>query len=187
MPIYHGSNKIKTIYYGSHKISKVYKGSTLVYQSVQMVTLTVNPTYSSATVTFNTAGTVSGHTITVPAGTTVSYTLSAANHDTITYTQLVNANMTVTPQIKRTHIAPSYYYAAGVCYNTTSIATAGQCLQGGRYTYTRGGNTNTWTVTVNSNGGLTRITATGNIRTRTAGGPTSIAPTGGWRYNDIWD
>lgn len=187
MPIYHGSNKIKTIYYGSHKISKVYKGSTLVYQSVQMVTLTVAPTYASATVTFNTTGTVSGNTITVPAGTTVSYTLSAANHDTITYTQLVNANMTVTPQIKRTHIAPSYYYAAGACYNTTSIATAGQCLQGGSYSYTRGGRTNSWTVTVNSNGGLTRITASGQVTTRTAGGPTTTAPTGGWRYNDIWD
>lgn len=187
MPIYYGNHKIKTIYFGSHKIKYVYKGSTLVYQGVQMVTLTVNPTYSGCTVTFNTSGTVSGNSITVPAGTTVTYTLTATNHITRTLSETVNQNMTVTPQIQRSQIAPSYYYAAGVCYNTTRIATAGQCLQGGSYQYKRANNTNNWTVTVNSNGGLTRITATGNIRTRTAGGPTSTAPYGGWRYNTIWD
>ena len=58
-------------------------------------TLTINPTPSNATVTFNTSGTISGNSITVPYNTTVSYTVSATGYETKTQSTTVDTNKSV--------------------------------------------------------------------------------------------
>ena len=58
------------------------------------VTLTISPDPSDATVTFST-GTVSGNSCTVPAGTSVTYTVSKTNYQTRTGTVSVGYNQTI--------------------------------------------------------------------------------------------
>ena len=63
MTITANNNEIGEVYFGSSAISEVYHGNDLVWSSG--VTLTVNPTPNSATVTFNGSGQVSGNSIKV--------------------------------------------------------------------------------------------------------------------------
>lgn len=58
-------------------------------------TLTIDPTPSDATVTFNTQGQVSGNSITVPEGTNVSYTVSKNGLNTENNSITVNSNTTL--------------------------------------------------------------------------------------------
>lgn len=57
--------------------------------------LTVNPTPSDALVTFSTGYPRSGNSVAVPAGTSVTYTVSRSNYITQTGTVTVNSNKTV--------------------------------------------------------------------------------------------
>ena len=80
-------------------------GSTIVNQTKEVtVTLdvatyyviTINPTPGNATVSFNdTPGTISGNTITVLEGTTVSYTVSASGYIAVNDTTMADGTKTV--------------------------------------------------------------------------------------------
>ena len=149
-------------------------------------TLTVNPTYSGASVTFNTSGTVSGNSITVPYGTNVSYTLTATGHDTRVLDELVTSSHTVTPHMQLSLINPTIASTVAVA---NAISDGGQAIQGGNYTYTRGGRTYTFTVNVNNRGVVQSITnivppSNGSISTTN---PHQLIPTGGWNQLEIWD
>ena len=71
----------------------------VVLQAEHIVTpdpiLTISPTPATATVTFNTPGTVSGNTIAVTQGTTVEYTVSATGYTPVTDTYTVTQDVTV--------------------------------------------------------------------------------------------
>lgn len=151
------------------------------------VTLTVNPTYSSATVTFNTDGVVSGNSITVKPGTTVSFTLTADGHNTRTLEQVVNENMTITPQMQLSLKSPVVNTNAGTSYQIASWVSRGAAIAGGTYKYTRGNASNTWVVTTNDRGEITSYTASGNVKATSASTNLTITPTGGWNVKEVWD
>lgn len=151
------------------------------------VTLTVNPTYSSATVTFNTDGVVSGNSITVKPGTTVSFTLTADGHITRTLEQVVNENMTITPQIQLSLKSPVANTNAGIAFQIANWVSRGAAIAGGTYTYTRATASNTWVVTTNDRGEIQSLTASGNIRGTSSGTNVTITPTGGWNVKEVWD
>lgn len=79
--------------------------------------LTVNPTPSDATVTFN-KGTVVGNTCTVTAGTSVTYTVSKSGYETQSGTVTVNSNQTVNVSLSQAGI-PMYGYVN--TYNGTTL------------------------------------------------------------------
>lgn len=151
------------------------------------VTLTVNPTYSSATVTFNTDGVVSGNSITVKPGTTVSFTLTAEGHNTRTLEQLVNENMTITPQIQLSLQSPVVNTNAGTSYQIASWVSRGAAIASGTYTYTCGNNTNSWVVVTNDRGEITSYTASGSIKATSATTNLTMTPTNGWNVKEVWD
>lgn len=93
MTITANNSNIGEVYYGSQAISEIYYGSDLVWSNG--VTLTVNPTPSHATVTFNTTGKISGNTIKVKKGTTVSYTVSCSGYYSASGSIAVNQNQSV--------------------------------------------------------------------------------------------
>lgn len=72
-------------------------------------TLTINPTPSDATVTFN-KGTVVGKTCTVVAGTSVTYTVSKSGYTTQTGTVTVNSDQTVNVTLPQITGIPMYGY-----------------------------------------------------------------------------
>lgn len=74
--------------------------STTCFDLYSECTLTITTVPSDATVTFNTAGTVSGKSITVQKGTTVSYTVSRTSLVSQTKTAVVNTNMSETVTLK---------------------------------------------------------------------------------------
>ena len=161
--------------------------SSLNVQLTALYTLTVSPTYSGASVTFNTSGTVSGNKITVPAGTTVSYTLTATDHVTRTLSETVNSNKTVTPQMKLTMKSPVIDHGTGTMYNVTNWVSRGQAIKSGTYTYTRGSSTCTWQVTTNARGEITGYSTSGNVTSRYSGTNVTMAPTGGWTELEVWE
>ena len=82
--------------------TSTYDGVHLKDLNTQYHTLTINPTPSDATVTFNTPGTVSGKSITVFKGTNVSYNVSRTGYVTqnnLTYT--VTTDETITPTLTK--------------------------------------------------------------------------------------
>lgn len=93
-------------------------------------TLTINPTPSDATVTFN-KGTVVGNTCTVTAGTSVTYTVSKSGYETQSGTVTVNSNQTVNVSLSQAGIQMyGYTYSTSsgsvsVHLLWTSISTSG--------------------------------------------------------------
>lgn len=184
--------KINTLYTfidgTKHYINTLYTFESGVKKYIiQPYTLTVNPTYSEAVVTFNTPGVVVGNSISVKKGTTVSYTLTAEGHTTRTLEQVVNEDITVTPQIQLALKSPIINTNAGVSYQIASWVSRGAAIAGGTYTYTRGNNTNTWVVTTNDRGEITNYSTSGSIRTTSASTNLTMTPTGGWNIKEIWD
>lgn len=94
MTIKVNNSNIGAIYYGSQAIAEIYYGSALVWSSG--VTLTIKTTPSNATVTFSTSGKVTGKSIKVKKGTSVTYTVSYTGYHSKTETVTVNASTTRT-------------------------------------------------------------------------------------------
>lgn len=99
MTIVAQKSNIGAVYFGSQAISEIYHGSDLVWSSG--VKLTINPTPSNATVTFNTSGTVSGNTIKVKKGTTVNYTVSCSGYYSASGSVTVTQNQTVSVSLEK--------------------------------------------------------------------------------------
>lgn len=87
------NKEISEVYFGSSAINEIYHGNDLVWSSG--VTLTVNPTPSNAIVTFDTSGQISGNSIKVKKGTTVSYTASCSGYYSTTGFITVNQSQTI--------------------------------------------------------------------------------------------
>lgn len=161
--------------------------SSVNVELVKLYTLTVSPTYSGASVKFNTSGTVSGNKITVPTGTSVSYTLTATDHETRTLTETVTSDKTVTPQMQLTLKSPIIDYGTGTMYNVTNWVSRGQAIESGTYTYTRGSSSCTWNVTTNARGEITNYSTSGSVTSRTTGTNITMTPTGGWNQKVVWE
>jgi hypothetical protein len=161
--------------------------SSVNVELVKLYTLTVSPTYSGASVKFNTSGTVSGNKITVPTGTSVSYTLTATDHETRTLTETVTSDKTVNPKMKLNLKSPIIDYGTGTMYNVTNWVSRGQAIESGTYTYTRQSNSCTWKVTTNDRGEITSYTTSGNIVSRATGTNATMTPTGGWNQKEVWE
>ena len=152
------------------------------------VVLTVNPTTPGTTVRFNTAGTVSGNSITVARGATVSYTLTSSGHDTRTVSETVNTTETVTPQMHISVQSPVVDTAGGTVWNVTNWISRGQGIAAGTYYLTRaGGNQNTIVVGTNSRGEITSYSTSGSITSRTGSTNVTMTPTNGWNDANIWE
>lgn len=162
--------------------------STHTVSKKAKVTLTVNPTYSSASVSFSTSGTRSGNSLTVDYGTSVTYSVSATNHDTNTQTESsLSANKTVAPKLHITVVSPIANVGTGVTYQISSWVNRGQGIKAGTYTYHRGDTNNTWTVTVDSRGAISTYSASGNIRSTSAASNITITPMNGWTDGNFWE
>ena len=99
MTITANNSNIGEVYYGSQAISEIYHGSDLVWSSG--VTLTINPTPSNATVTFNTTGAVNGNTIKVKKGSTISYTVSCDGYYSKSGSVEVSQNISVSVSLEK--------------------------------------------------------------------------------------
>lgn len=99
MTIYRLGQKIKELYIHGQSIAKVYDHGQLVFsknEEATNFTLSINPSPSNATVRLTYNGTtITSKTITVPAGSTVSYSVSATGYTTQSDTVLVNANKNI--------------------------------------------------------------------------------------------
>ena len=100
-------------------------------------TLTINPTPSNATVTFN-KGTVVGNTCTVVAGTSVTYTVSKSEYTTQSATVTVNADQTVNVSLVYAPYSVGqvlYESSTGGASSTLNLKVAGKyqviCIAGG--------------------------------------------------------
>lgn len=101
-------------------------------------TLTINPTPSDATVTFN-KGAVSGNTCTVTEGTVVTYTVSKSGYTTQSGTVTVNADQTVNVTLQeQSYSLPLYGYKNGtdwICYLIGLNSASGyNCIIAGEIT-----------------------------------------------------
>lgn len=184
--------KINTLYTfiddTKHYINTLYTFENGVKKYIiQPYTLTVNPTYSEAVVTFNTPGKVIGNSITVKKGTSVSFTLTAEDHITRTLEQIVNENITITPQIQLALKSPVIDVNVGLTYQVANWVSRGQAIESGSYTYKRGNVSNTWTVTTNDRGEIINYSAAGNMQTTSPRTNETMEPTGGWNIKEIWD
>lgn len=117
------NNEIGEVYFGLSAISEVYHGNDLVWSSG--VTLTVNPTPSNATVTFNASGQVSGNSIKVKKGTTVSYTVSCSGYYSTTGSITVNQSQTINVALEEKYYDDDqviFEQATAGSYNATILA-----------------------------------------------------------------
>lgn len=155
-------------------------------------TLTVNPTYVNAVVTFNTPGVVVGNSITVRMGSSVTYTLTADRHETRTLTEVVDRDKTVTPQMQLSQIPPTVEYKGGVFYQIVNWIDRGQCIKSGTYYYRTSVPDRdakaTWVVGTNARGEITSYSTSGNYSLRMTGTSTrAIEPTDGWEWIEVWE
>ncbi|MBO4622540.1 MAG: leucine-rich repeat protein [Bacilli bacterium] len=163
--------------------------STKTVSKKAKVTLTVNPTYSSASVSFSTSGTRSGNSLTVDYGTNVTYSVSATNHDTNTQTESsLSANKTVTPKLHITVVSPIVNCNSGTFPQISGWVNRGQGIKAKTYQYKRGDGSyvNNWVVTVDSRGAIQSMSVSGNVSGSAASNVT-LTPTGGWTDGDFWE
>lgn len=117
------NKEIGEVYYGSSAISEVYHGNDLVWSSG--VTLTVTPTPNNASVTFNASGQVSGNSIKVKKGTTVSYTVSCDGYYSTTGSITVNQSQTINVVLEEKYYDDDqvvFEQATAGSYNATILA-----------------------------------------------------------------
>lgn len=150
-----------------------------------LVTLTVNPTVTTASVSFNT-GTVSGKSCTVSRGTTVSYTLTDSTHDSRTLTETVTANKTVTPQMKLSLTNPNI---ASTSWVANAIAYGGTAIESGSYRLNRGsGRVNiAFDVTTDARGSITAITNIVNTSTASSSTTNPHILAVSWNQKEVWE
>lgn len=83
----------------THTVVDQTKSVTVTLVQAIYYTILINPTPSTATVEFLTPGTVSGHSITVEEGTTVSYRVSATGYTTQTNSTTADQNKTINVEL----------------------------------------------------------------------------------------
>ena len=102
---------------------KVVNTMLLFNEEDPMVTLTIVPSVSNATVTFST-GTVAGNACTVKPGTSVSYTITCEGYKSISNTVVVNDNQSINVTLEKEvvkHTLKHYYANDNVMTYTVSV------------------------------------------------------------------
>ncbi len=92
--------------------------------ALENYTLTINPYPSDATVSFNT-GTVSGNTCTAPYGTTITYTVSRSDYETVNDSITLTSNLTVNVNLRYRPYTPGqivFNSSTPGNYSTTLLA-----------------------------------------------------------------
>lgn len=126
---------INNLKLGTTQVSKVYLGSNIVWEYVAPTptdpTLTINPTPSDATVTLTAAGyTQSGNSITVPAGTSVAWTVSKIGYLSQSNSLIVSQDQTLNIELVESACAFTVVPVPSDCQVTIMDLDAGQMVSG---------------------------------------------------------